>query len=321
MQYQWDESSKTLTVTSDDPNVESTQTIHQNDAVHIRIRGSIKKLGNFIFSNYTNVETIEFPDSIEELGNNVITFSLITEIRLPFQLKTVEPLGPFEYNYKLEKYIINPNHANFKVIDGVLYSRDMTKIISIPPNWNSKIFTVPYGVITIFCSATDCLQNIEQLIFPQTVSYIEGILFKPKVIKKFIIYRKVNSQDQITWAQTIDDFANSSVQKNDIKYVYSNVYSTYFKENKTAVVSTTNNNNKYEYSDNILSHDTNINTIIYPKSVDKISSSCFKPMSHNSFYIQDFTGYTTITIKNHLYTTYCSNYLSIHFSLSFILLL
>ncbi|EAY17937.1 hypothetical protein TVAG_225630 [Trichomonas vaginalis G3] len=195
----------------------------------------------------------------------------------------------------------------------------MTQIVNIPPNWQSKIFTVPYGVTTIYHAATDCLQNIEQLIFPQTISHIAGILYRPKSIKNLFIYRGENSPESIIWDNTKYDFADSPVQKNDIKYVYSNVYSTSFEENKTAVVSTTNNNNKYEYSDNILSHDTNINTIIYPKSVDKISSSCFKPMSHNSFYIQDFTGYTTITIKNHLYTTYCSNYLSIHFSLSFIL--
>ncbi|EAY17432.1 hypothetical protein TVAG_493740 [Trichomonas vaginalis G3] len=312
MNFQWDESTKTLTVISNDDKIEGVQTEHKTDAIHIVIQGQVKILGDQIFTSYSNVETIELPDSIEEFGNNIITFSKIKEIHIPLNLKIYHSNGPLEYNFKLEKYTIDENQQNFRVVDGVLYSKDMTKLVNIPPNYQSKIFTIPFGVTSIILSSVDYLQNIEQLIVPQTVNYIYGMLFRPKVIKKLIIYRNESMNDQITWVNTYDfNFRDSPIQQKDIIYTNSSLYATYYKENKTVVISSTDENNRYEYQDEILSLDTSITTIIYPKSVSKISSSSFKTLSHNQFTVEDFTNYTTISIYNFKYTFLCHQYFSL----------
>ncbi|EAX73363.1 hypothetical protein TVAG_543700 [Trichomonas vaginalis G3] len=263
--------------------------------------------------DYYKLETIEFPDSVEEFGNNIISKSQITEIHIPFHLTTFHHRGPLEFNNKLEKYSIDENQANFQVKDGILYSKDMTKLVNVPPNYQSKILTIPYGVTSILPGATGCLQNVEHLYIPQTVQSITGLLYEPKSIKSITIYRKENSTKEIAWYDPYGfGFYNSAVQKKDIIYTNSSLYATYYKENRTVVISSTNESNRYEYQDEILKMNTNINTIIYPKSGSKISSSSFKPLSHNQFTVDDFTNYTTISIYNFKYTFLCHQYFSLH---------
>lgn len=273
MNYDWDSTTKTLTIISDGPSIPSEQTQHRNDAIHIKIQGLVKNIKELAFVGYSNVETIEFPDSVEYFGNNLITESKIKTIHVPLQLITFSAGGPFEWNSKFEEYTINETQPNFKVVDGALYSKDMKKLVNIPPNYQSKIFTVPFGVTTILQGATDHFQQVEQLILPQTVTYISCILYKPKAIKNLTIFRNYKS-DPLEWEDHNNySFYLAPININDTIYIVSHQYATCFKGNQSVLITSTDNNRYHQYKDNILHLNTNINSIIYPKLIQKAVSN------------------------------------------------
>jgi lactocepin len=114
------------------------------------------------------------PEGVEEIDAYAFQNSLITSITLPSTLKTIgyEAFGdskienlaipastniseayPFTYLKSLKSITIDSANASAIIKDGVIYSKDLTKLILVPPTLDSKSYTVPSGVKQIDFSA------------------------------------------------------------------------------------------------------------------------------------------------------------------------
>ena len=270
----WNDQTRTLTFITDNETL-YPQTAHANDAQHIIIQNPVKIISDLCFNEYTSLLSIEFPDSVEKLMNNVIVHSKIKTIHIPKNCYYMHEMGPFEHNYLLEEFTIDPDHKYFTVLQKVIYSKDMKTLINIPPNYQAKVFTVPFGIITMRNFSTDCFQMIQHLIIPQTVKKIISVLYRPISIKNMTIYRFMgdNASELVFEGE---NFQNSPIQMKDIQYVYSDLYANYFSVNKTAVIMPRSLYRQYAYTDTILMKDTTISTVIFPSSISFISTKSFR---------------------------------------------
>ena len=75
----------------------------------------------------------------------------------------------------LETITVDSANQNYKSVDGVLYSKDGTKLILYPTNKLGESFTVPSGVVDISAFAFGCLRNLKHLTLPSSVSNAANI--------------------------------------------------------------------------------------------------------------------------------------------------
>ncbi len=90
------------------------------------------------------------------------------KITLPASLETIAEDNPFSYCEKLEEIAIDGESESFTVVDGVLFSKDMTRLVNYPQKKSGKSYSVPEGVLTIGIAAIYATE-LEEIELPSTV--------------------------------------------------------------------------------------------------------------------------------------------------------
>ena len=134
-------------------------------------------------------KVVVLPDEVVEIQGPIFTKSEITSLTLPagFIVSTSEALGwdLTMYNTNLpslnhqnlllnsgdtfDEIIVHPDNPYYTVIDGVLYSKDLTALILYPQGKPDKEFRIPDHVKTISNSAFNHCNNLESVYIPDSV--------------------------------------------------------------------------------------------------------------------------------------------------------
>lgn len=97
-----------------------------------------------------------------ELGGAAVTalsgqafdsMPICKRIVLPGTLTEIDESNPFMYCEDLEEIAIDGASQSFAAVDGVLFSKDMTRLICYPQKKSGKSYTVPEGVLTLGIAA------------------------------------------------------------------------------------------------------------------------------------------------------------------------
>ncbi len=90
------------------------------------------------------------------------------KITLPSSLESIDENNPFLYCEKLEEIAVDGECEGYTVSDGVLFSKDMTRLICYPQKKSGKSYTVPDGVLTIGIAALYATE-LEEIKLPDSV--------------------------------------------------------------------------------------------------------------------------------------------------------
>ncbi|ALO16782.1 bacterial surface protein 26-residue repeat [Salinivirga cyanobacteriivorans] len=175
----------------------------QSRLEHVVLPSNLKVLGHWydgVFADSDLLETIIFPDSLEEIKTVSFQYCIklknvrfpknlkiigefafdgcvsITHIHLPASVEQVQ-CAAFSGCDALQKFTLDENHPWFSVNDGVLFSKDQTKLIAFPGGYPHKHYCVPHGTKIIGEGAFSA-SLIESIEFPDTLIEIEGWSFQ-----------------------------------------------------------------------------------------------------------------------------------------------
>ena len=111
------------------------------------IEAPITELPNFTFEGCERLTNLSLPNTIETLGQYSILGSYrMKRLKLPASLKSME-WNSITWLSVLEEIILPEENKNFKLVDGVLYSNDMTWLYLYPSGDKSRDrFIIPDGV-------------------------------------------------------------------------------------------------------------------------------------------------------------------------------
>lgn len=134
----------------------------------------ITYLGESAFSD-TRLESLMLPDSLETISV-YMGIGDLTSFRIP---KGVKKIGgeyiDLYYAYNLETIEVDEENEYFSSVDGVLYNKDKTILLSCPPKKSEVV--IPYGVKTIGAYAFMTCKEIRKIDIPITVNTIETSAF------------------------------------------------------------------------------------------------------------------------------------------------
>ena len=186
----------------------------------VTIPGGISAIGEEGFSGCTNLETVTFLGSVRSLLPEAFkNCEKLKEIELPVGLESIQwnvfggcknlkkifiPKSVryiYEYDYfggceNLTQITVDSGNATYCDIDGVLFTKDQTKLLRYPRGKVATSYMIPDSTTNIKASAFSDCEKIESIYIPDTVEEIGGSAF---VRCKSLKYVRLSANEQNNW--------------------------------------------------------------------------------------------------------------------------
>ena len=151
--------------------------------------------GSGVFAQCKSLTSVVIPEGVTGIESSIFNeCNSLKEINLPSTIKNITETG-FEFLgcQSLKSITIPEENKYYCCVDGVLYNKQMTKLIKYPAAKEDKIFTIPDSVTEISKYAfSDCV-NLEEVIFNEKIKIIpENAFYRASALKT------LNLSDSIT---------------------------------------------------------------------------------------------------------------------------
>lgn len=143
----------------------------------ITVPGSIKEIQYTYFDECINLKEVVLLDGVEVLGIHCFSYNpKLEKVSIPKTLYSLHSCS-FQDCLKLQSIDVDPENPNFTSVDGVMFSKYKTSIYCYPAGKPEKSYTVPEGVYSIWNKSFAEASNLEEVIFPDTLTFIDYYAF------------------------------------------------------------------------------------------------------------------------------------------------
>ncbi|MGD0818416.1 MAG: leucine-rich repeat protein [Methanomassiliicoccales archaeon] len=142
----------------------------------VTIPASVTSIGNYTFSYCSSLVSITIPTSVTSIGDYTFSqCSSLTSITIPSNVTSIGN-GEFYECASLTGIDVNTGNLNYASLNGVLFNKDMTFLISCP---GGKIggFVIPDNVTTLNGWAFYDCNSLTSITIPSSVAYMGNYAF------------------------------------------------------------------------------------------------------------------------------------------------
>ncbi|MBP5622871.1 MAG: leucine-rich repeat domain-containing protein, partial [Thermoguttaceae bacterium] len=142
------------------------------------ILGGAQTIEDGAFSASSSLKSIDVPDGVETIGTSAFSECVALEsISFPGSVRTA---GDFAFSFcpSLKTIDVAEDSANYRSIDGVLYSKDGTTLIRYPEGKENEEFVVPDNVASIAHGAFSYCSRLKSVVISEGVDKIEWSAFE-----------------------------------------------------------------------------------------------------------------------------------------------
>ena len=127
------------------------------------------------YDTRVNLAAVILPDSLEKIGNRAFINTGLSSITIPKNVNEIMPDCFIDTH--LKEVIVASENKNFKAIDGVLYSKDGTKLVYYPSEKTDENYIAPSTVTRICKNAFFGNPYIKNITLSENVNFIESYAF------------------------------------------------------------------------------------------------------------------------------------------------
>ena len=138
----------------------------------VKLSNNLEKIGTYAFLNCTSLEEIAIPGSVTEIGT--YAFSGCTSLKgitIPSSVMKMGYPAFWDCN-SLAIITVSPDNNNYSSVDGVLFSKDGSELITYPKGNKRSKYTVPDGVEKIDENIFFDCTYLEEIAIPDSVTNI-----------------------------------------------------------------------------------------------------------------------------------------------------
>ncbi len=149
---------------------------YEDNIKSIRIPDSVKKIGKLSIDKCKNLRTINIPDSVVIIEDYAFSgCESLTCMHIPESVKFIGD-NIFSGCPSLQKIDISENNPNYTVKDNMLFSKDMSNLLSYTVSKPEKYYTVPNTVTRIGAEAFSD-SSLIRINLPESLKTIEHLAF------------------------------------------------------------------------------------------------------------------------------------------------
>lgn len=153
-----------------------TQTFSNCDSLlEIVLPETLVSIGEEAFYGCNNLQKVTLPGSLKSIGRAAFAETDLHSIYIP---KGVTELSnAFDGCEKLESVTVADENGSFSADENVLFSKDRSALLFVPPEIAVMSYEIPAGVETIETRAFQNCWRIYEIVFPDSVKEIKSAAF------------------------------------------------------------------------------------------------------------------------------------------------
>ncbi|MCL2671751.1 MAG: leucine-rich repeat protein [Clostridiales bacterium] len=136
----------------------------------------VTSVGDGAFRNMQmQISAVSLPESLIKIGIQAFQGNEMEEITIP---KNVREIGDGGIDiHKANRITVDSGNANFIVMDGVLFSADMTRLLKYPDTKTQSEYAIPESVLTLDRGAFHMNPYLESVHLPEGITRISEVCF------------------------------------------------------------------------------------------------------------------------------------------------
>ena len=136
----------------------------------ITLPAELKRIENYAFYNCLNLASVNLPSKLEYIGQGALGSTGLKEVTIPASLTELDR-DAFSSSLSLTAISVESTHPYYTSQNGVLFSRDMKKLIYYPCGKTDESYTLPIGT-SIGREAFYRANKLKKLIIPHGITEI-----------------------------------------------------------------------------------------------------------------------------------------------------
>ena len=145
---------------------------YRSNITKSEIQNGVTSIGNWAFEGCYSLKNISMSESVTSIGSSAFNGCRnLTDITISANVTSIGQ-GAFYNCSKLASISVNEANANYRFIDGVLFSKDGKTLIQYPSGKSAEEYTVPDGVTSIGSWAFGYCTRLTSINMPDSVTSI-----------------------------------------------------------------------------------------------------------------------------------------------------
>jgi len=225
----------------------------------VTLNENLNTIGAEAFRYCSSLTTIQIPQTVESIGSYAFHgCSLSGEIELPRSLSTFGT-APFR-GCPVSLFTIADTNNSFATVEGVILSKDGTRLMAYPAGSSNQKYTVPASVTAIENESMRDCQALEELVLPDGLKSIGQLAFVGDGLKN------------ITIPASVDDIGYGFLMSNEkLEGISVDASNSSFKVENGLLIAQTDNE--------VIATTATVSDLVIPDGVENIGSYTFYGMN------------------------------------------